>query len=103
MTCSNITELIELIEKLDTHPCFGLECNGYCKKNCAAGGGFNINLVNFYKNKLIETVRNNYNNKKKLYEEGLSSAEERNDIDDLKRELDNAETQLNNILKLYQV
>lgn len=103
MAYSNLTNLMKLIEKLDIHPCLGLDCDGHCTKNCAAGGGHNINLVNFYKNKSIEIVWKHYYKTKLLYEDGINSAEERTDIGDLKREFDNAAKQLKNILELYQV
>ena len=100
---NNVTKLIEFIEKLDVHPCLGLRCDGHCIKKCAAGGGHNTKLINFYKNKLIEIVQNYYNTTKKAYETGLSSAEEGVDINGLKKSFDIATIHLNNILKLYNV
>lgn len=103
MTCTNITKLIELIDKLDVHLCLGLYCDGHCTKSCAAGGGHNIALINFYKNKLIDIVQKQYLRKKDIYEYGLYGAEECNNIDDLKREFDSADEYHKEILKLYKV
>lgn len=103
MTCTNVSKLIELIDKLDLHPCLGLNCDGHCTKKCAAGGGHNIGLINFYKNKLIDIVQKQYITKKNIYEYGLYGAEECNNIDDLKRDLDNAYEYLKKIVKLYEV
>jgi hypothetical protein len=103
MTCAKAIKIIELIEKLDVHTCLGLKCDGNCTKMCAAGGGHNKTLVNFYKNRIIDMAYDEYYTAERVYTTAEKSAEERDDIHTLKCELIKAEKHLDMMIKLYKV